>query len=717
MGTLKQRLHEKEASWRERGCYVEHFECRESDPIRYEIFHSRLLSTLQASRETAKSISASPMVKEVGELCFALYTPEGDSICLSTGIMVHVHTMSRCIKWMIENDYEDEPTIGIREGDFFANNDCFIGGVHVADIMDITPIFWEGELAGWVGGVTHVLEVGGVDPGSMPSSAITRFHEGIILCAQKVAEKDTLRRDYEIMIERCTRAPHFWLLDERARMAGCCLIRESVKEIIREFGIDYYRKATCELIEESRRTFLENAKQRLFPGTYRTAWFIDLNYKNKSMSAIADKDNFVFSPVTLRVDRSGKITLDFEGATPWGYHFGNCSPAAMDGGLFVTLTQFLAYDGKVNDGAWMACEMKLPFGSALNPDTIFAGVSAAWALLQPAMGAVFRLLSRGLYAKGYREEILCGAPVTPAVETGGVSHYGKPFGTLISELVACGSGARGILDGIDTAYALWNPEADMGNAEFWELIIPQVFIGRRITPDSGGFGKYRGGSGFESTWLVCHSENVLMANLGFSSVYPCPGIMGGYPSPSSYVHFARGTDVERRIAAREPLPHWEGPDPENPLMARLIRAQEMKTGADALLFATPFASFDLFSHFYTGAGGYGDPLNRDPDRVLRDLENGHTTPRAARDVYGVVVDPAAGSYLEDETRALREEKRRERLRKAMPVSEFKSRERRRILEGRLDESVKEAYKASFRLSPSFRSEFLRFWNLPEHFSF
>ena len=717
MGKLKEQMLTSEQHFLRNGVYTQDLGCKKNDPIRYEIFHSRLLSTLHASRETAKSISASPMVKEVGELCFALYTPEGDSVSLSTGIMVHVHTMSRCIKWMIQNGYEDEPTIGIREGDFFANNDCFIGGVHAADIMDITPIFHEDELVGWVGGVTHVLEVGGVDPGSMPSSAITRFHEGITLCAQKVAEKDTLRKDYEIMIERCTRAPHFWLLDERARIAGCCLIRESVLGIIREFGLDYYKQATRELIEEARRTFLENVKQRLVPGTYRTAWFGDLNYKDKNMPAIANRDNFTFSPVEMKIHRNGKITLDYEGATQWGYHFGNCSPAAMEGGLFVTLTQFLAYDGKVNDGAWMACEMKLPYGSALNPDTIFAGVSAAWALLQPAMGAVYRLLSRGFYARGFREEILVGAPVTPAVETGGTNQYGNSFGTLISELVACGSGARGTLDGIDTGYALWNPEADMGNVEVWELIIPQVFIGRRITPDSGGFGKYRGGSGFESTWLVCHSDNVLMANLGFSSVYPCPGIMGGYPSPSSYLNFARDTNVKELIRKKAPLPHWEGQDPENPLLKQLVQAKEMKIGADALLFSSPFSPYDVFSHFYTGAGGYGDPLNRDPKLILKDLRDGHTTHRAAREAYGIVYDPEAMEIDEAQTRALRKQKRAERLQRAVPVADFKRRERERILNGDMDDSVKDAYRSSFKLSENFRNEFIRYWDLPADFSF
>ena len=82
-----------------------------------------------------------PIVRELGELCFALYTPEGDSIALSTGIIVHVHTMSDAIKYMIRHGYEDNP--GITPGDIFANNDPTIGDVHNADVQTFVPIFWE----------------------------------------------------------------------------------------------------------------------------------------------------------------------------------------------------------------------------------------------------------------------------------------------------------------------------------------------------------------------------------------------------------------------------------------------------------------------------------------------------------------------------------------------------------------------------------------------
>ena len=82
-----------------------------ADRVR-EALQSRLRGGLVSARETALNISASPIVRELGELCFALYTPEGDSIALSTGIIVHVHTMSDAIKYMVRNGWEDNPRSG-----------------------------------------------------------------------------------------------------------------------------------------------------------------------------------------------------------------------------------------------------------------------------------------------------------------------------------------------------------------------------------------------------------------------------------------------------------------------------------------------------------------------------------------------------------------------------------------------------------------------------
>ena len=140
--TLASMLEESDRLFTESGAYAGlsgNLALKETDPIGYEKLFARLRGGLVSARETALNISASPIVRELGELCFALYTPEGDSIALSTGIIVHVHTMSDAIKYMVRSGYEENP--GIAPGDIFANNDPVIGDVHNADVQTFVPIF------------------------------------------------------------------------------------------------------------------------------------------------------------------------------------------------------------------------------------------------------------------------------------------------------------------------------------------------------------------------------------------------------------------------------------------------------------------------------------------------------------------------------------------------------------------------------------------------
>ena len=121
--SLSDMLEESERLMKETKRYygLEKLALKEQDPFKYERAFARLRGALVSARETALHVAASPIVKEIGELCFALYTPEGDSLVVSTGILVHVHTMSEAVKFMVKQNYEDDP--GINPGDIFLNND------------------------------------------------------------------------------------------------------------------------------------------------------------------------------------------------------------------------------------------------------------------------------------------------------------------------------------------------------------------------------------------------------------------------------------------------------------------------------------------------------------------------------------------------------------------------------------------------------------------
>ena len=142
----------------------------------------------------------------------------------------------------------------------------------------------------------------------------------------------------------------------------------------------------------------------------------------------------------------------------------------------------------------------------------------------------------------------------------------------------------------------------------------------------------------------------------------------------------------------------------------------MVQGGDGLLFSAPFSQYDLFTHFYTGGGGYGDPLNRDPKLAVDDLKNGHTTLRTVTGVNGIVLDPDSYEVDIEETETLRKKKRQERLKRAITVENYKKQEREKIIKGHLHKNIKDMYKSSFKLSNIFRKEFIEYWNLPEDFT-
>jgi len=714
--TLKEMVAEQDAYLKKNKCYVDKLTCKAEDPIKYEIFFSRLQSLLISSKEIAKLISASPMVREVGELVFGLYTPEGDSTTLSTGIMCHVHTLSRFIKWIIEHDYETAP--GIRHGDYFANNDPSISGSHAPDVMDITPIIYEGELVGWAGGVTHVLDVGATTPAGMGIEQVSRFNDGLYVGALKVGENDQLSHDYELWVSRNVRIPAFWILDEKARMAAAANIRDGVIEVIKTFGLDYYRRALKEVIEECRRSSIAKVKQLFVPGRYRTAMFYDVPLAGKPVPPIAAVDRVIHMPQEMTIDKEGAMSIDFEGTTPTSFHSHNANISGMEGAFFVGVTQVIGYDGRANDGLYYATKLKVPHGSCLYTDNPHVSMGNGWWIMIVSFSGTFGLLSRGLYAKGYREEILNGCAGTGGALFGGVNTYNQRFGTANPDGVACGSGARGIMDGIDTGYQIWNPEADMGNAELWEMILPQVMLGRKVIADSGGYGKYRGGNSFETIYMMYHSKELEMGKTNTTfNVFDCRGIMGGYPSVAHYNNIARGTNVKGLIEKKKPLPHGEGPDPSNPEIAQLVTAEKMEIGAEGGQATVPIQMYDLWEVFHRSGAGYGDPIERDPEAVLADFINGHCMIRTAEKVYGVVINEKTEQVDQNATKALRKKIREQRLKRGIPVADFKKQERKKILDGTIHSVIKKMYNESINFSKSFADEFVNYWNLPSEFRF
>jgi N-methylhydantoinase B len=694
---LSEMLAESERLFAETGRYygIEELTLQASDPIGYEKLFSRVRGGLVSARGTALNISASPIVRELGELCFALYTPEGDSIALSTGIIVHVHTMSDALKWMVRQEYEENP--GIRPGDIFANNDPTIGDVHNADVQTFVPIFdptQPDELVAWAGGVTHVLDIGASTPGGVPVGPTNRLDDGIDLPCMKIGEGDELARWH---IERCrkqTRAPMYYLLDERTRLAGCHMIREAVERVILEEGVGRFKRFSREVIEEGRRSFKSRIREMTVPGRYRSPAFFDVTFADKpELPARARRDFMMHSPFEVRIGGDGVYELDLEGSSAWGYHSMNCTPSAMQGAIWVQFTQTLICSDKVNDGAYFAVKTNFPEGTIANLGDAEGSTGIAWAFLQPAFTGYPRTLSRALQSRGFIEEVIGAYSVSGnVIQGGGVDQYGNSSAIMNFEVAAQGMGAKYVLDGTDFAAAMFNPEGDMGDVEMWELICPMVYLSRRVKANTAGPGRHRGGSSFESLSMVWNTPFWELQNLGSARVFPGSGLFGGYPGSCAHVH-----NLFRPALGNE-YPVADGSFDEPALMGVECERREYKQ--DNFTMLQPFESGDLYLSVMKGGAGLGDPLLRPVEAVGRDIAEGHLLPRFGESVYAVSDRAAA---------------RRRRLERARPVADWWAEQRERVLAQDAIKPVKVMYAECMRLSPRWAAEYRGFWDLPDDF--
>lgn len=688
---------------------------KESDPIRFEKIYSKLRGGIVHARETAKKVAASPIVEQEGELCFSLYTPEADSIVTSTGIIIHVGTMGAAIKYMIENDYEDNP--GIADGDIFCNNDNSVGNVHTCDVHTLVPIFWEGELVGWAGGVTHVIDTGAVAPGSMAIGPVERYEDGYQVTCRKIGQNDVLFKDWILESQRSVRTTKYWILDEKTRIAGCHMIRELVLDVIKEEGIDTYKQFIREIIEDGRRGFVNQVKTLLIPGKYRGVSFCDVPFKNNNVPAYAKVDTIMHSPSEIIVHKDGKLEIDFEGTNRWGWHSFNATSVSITSGIWVMLSQTLVPNDRINDGAYYASKFGIPRGSWLNPDDVRTAHSETWHSLVTAWTPLWRGLSRCYFGRGYLEEVNAGnAHTTNWLQGGGINQYGEIHAINSFEAAAEGVGASAVKDGISHAAALWNPEGDMGDMEIWELLEPLIYLGRQILPGSGGAGKYRGGNGWQSLRMVWGARDWTMFFSGNGYMSTDCGLMGGYPAASGYRFAAHKTDIKERIAKKLPIPTGGDPDPDNPVYETLMNAKIVHRDKQCVTTEELFENYDLYLNYLRGGPGFGDPLDREPKKVEEDLNEGHILPRYAESVYGAVFSQGEdGKYTVDvkKTQERREQMRKERLKRGVPTKKWMESERKKILKKEASLQVLHMYAGSFALSKKFTDEFKAFWNLPE----
>jgi len=701
---------------------VKDLRLKQGDPTKYEGVWATLERICEDASVTAANVSASAAIGEARDACWGIMAPTGEVICCSTGVIAHFPLPRLLVRWMAEQGYEEDP--GINPGDIFECNSQQ-AGVHANDIYDIVPIYWEDELVGWTFGSAHTLDVGALSPGSLNMASRDIFTDGLIITGEKVGVADKLKKEYEIRVNTLTRMGFFWLLDTRARVAGCHIARKGLLDLIKRYGIDYYKEVIKEFVEDSRRYATARIKTQAVPGRIRRRSCKDIAAAGKrTITKDQARDFILLSAMEMNIDENARVHVNFEGTSKWvplGVNVGLPGVHAFLACVFCNVVGFEYH----NTGSYGDLTVKdPPPGSFMNPYPVnpSAPYGSSWAVIWTFMSMGCEIFSRYYFSRGFVEEVMAGTSHMPGIEIGGTNLSGIYTTVVNVELVPGGMGARGVADGESTAWGANYPAADMGNAEGMETVTAFLWLARRFAVDGAGKGKYRGGHHLDSLYMVWPGQQAewTLTDCGITNRVPHNNTMyGAYPPPVNKTMVGDGDAIKKRIDERKEV-ILTREDPRKPGMARLGEGNYQAVEAPILVPET-ISRYSVIEGDHGGGPGFGDPLERDPALVKSDLDIDCTTAETARDIWGVVAtyDSRKREWVIDEgaTAKRRAEILAARRRRGVPFKEWWTRSRERVKRKHLIEPVQRMLSESMSLSPIYAREVREFWGLPEDFHY
>jgi len=721
--TLRAQIEQRDRLTRETGHYygIDELSLRDADPIKYERFYSKLHAAVLAARESARFVAASPGSREMGECLWGIATPEGDTLAVSLGFLSHTVIFPVAVRYMAENDYDVND--GIEDGDVYAVSDGLTGGVpHPGDFYSFVPICVDGEVVAWAVGINHLMENGAPVAGSWATFSVDTFMDGLVCPPMRTGRKLKQESWWKAIWERRTRAATMNILDDKMRLAGCAMIHAATHKLIEEFGMDYYKRAIREVIEESRRMVVDNIRGTMVPGTYNGCAFRLVKYEGlQHVWAHADKNTLIHIRGSVEPNENG-LLLDTEGSSRWGYHSYNATPGGVDCAVFLGMINSFAHNTKVTAGIDLAIQRHYPKGSIYNPDNEFTSNSNLWAQTVALNSIGFGAVNRAMFCRGYLEEAFTIDGNWGAFQGQGTTADGTNYGfTNFEWLGGTGRGAWCYKDGEPVVWAAWSQMATIGDAEEFESTVPPLFyLGRKLLPGYFGYGRFRGGPGNSAVhWCVQPGGHIgLTRPNGGLACTPSVGLgmSGAYPGPSNFMISARGTNLDDLIATGEtPRDARELLEQVDSGALTVENLEIWKTDCPELALEHN----DLFVDAAGASGGWGDPLDRDPALVIADLDSGMCPDYAfVSNMHGVVaVQRADGSWQLDAeaTAAKRVQLRAARLDESLPVEDWWRAERDRVLARDFLPEVGEMYAQSLSFA-KFRREFTGFWQLPADFT-
>ena len=270
-----------------------------------------------------------------------------------------------------------------------------------------------------------------------------------------------------------------------------------------------------------------------------------------------------------------------------------------------------------------------PTPGTLNCADFPASVSTAPVqCMEISLYPAYNVLSKMMYPDpGMRKDIMCigGTSQWPATLFRGTDQWGERYGYILVDPIGGAIGAFSHADGISTGGQARTPICKLPNVEHTEQSFPVLFLYRKEITDSGGAGKFRGGLSAESCFIPHGTDSITHDTLSSGNAIPTStGMMGGYPGAVNRYRFLKKSNIGERFKASalvNDIDELKG-TPET----LQLRQQDFIQNPD-----------DVYAVLWSAAGGFGDPLERDPAKVEADVANGDVSVETARKTYGVLI--------------------------------------------------------------------------------
>ena len=629
-----------------------------ADDHLFEEIRCSLQSAIDETFEVTINAIVAPAGK-FGDMTVTLFTANADlSVASLRGVIGFCAASGFPIRYVLKY-FAGNPTVGIREGDMFLSNDPFYGGIHSPDQISFMPVYYDGQLIAWAAIGLHEGENGAKEPGGMGPAMESPWDEGIKMPPIRIAENRRLKFDLVNYLQNSSRDPRLVGADLKVRLSSLRRVEQRIHGLCDIYGAD----AVVGTLRQNLEYIANEAGRRvaeLPEGTVRTQIFLDSTMREDALLRF-------YAEISVR---DGRLICDFRGSSPQINNRPINAPInSLRIGVMMGLLSFIwpdmprslavldPVDIIATEGSMVRATRDVP--TCLNMQIFFKAITCAQtALLKLGFGA----------PRHY------GMPIAPWFNQvvsfiyGGITQHHEHTGNLCADLNGMPGGAKWNEDGQHSMAPNFAAYVDTGETELIEEDLPFVqLISKRLLKDNCGFGKFRGGSGYQFSVSNRYSDIWGFSGIGGGSKFSStPGVFGGYGSPTYPIAMIKDLNIFDEIA--------KAPGSFTPSLVDLMNEQPFtgatyKTHRAALPFEMAHKG-ELYMQSQGAGGGWGDVLDRDAELVMKDLAEGLISHETAQEIYKVVYDPEHLILDETATGEGREAERMRRLARSVSYQDF-----------------------------------------------